>query len=107
MQKDDNDIPDADILRITTIASPVEKKFLDRWMMEMMYFLTIGLPPPQLRTDEKKRLVVHSRNFCMVEGVLYYKGSDGIWQQGICHDEKEVVLREAHCGTAGGHYAVS
>ena len=72
--------------------------------MEMTYFLTTRLPPPQLRTDEKKRLAVWSRNLCLVEGVLYHKGSDGIWRRGIHQDEKELVLREAHCGTAGGHY---
>ena len=44
-QKDDDEFPDADILRITTIASWVEKHFLDYWLMEMTYFLTMGLPP--------------------------------------------------------------
>ena len=73
--------------------------------MEMTYFLYTRLPPLQLRTDEKKRLAVRSRNFCLVEGVLYHKGSDGIWGRGIWQDEKEVVLHEAHYGTAGGHYA--
>ena len=72
--------------------------------MEMTYFLTMRLPSPQLRTDEKKRLVVWSRNFYLVEGVLYHKGNDGIWQRGIRQDEKEVILCEPHCGTAGGHY---
>ena len=72
--------------------------------MEMTYFLTTGLPPPQLWTDEKKRLSVRSRNFYLVEGVLYHKGSDGIWRRGIRQDEKEAVLREAHYEIAGGHY---
>ena len=72
--------------------------------MEMTYFLTTGLPPPQLRTDEKKRLPVRSRNFCLVEGVLYNKGIDGIWRHGIREDEKDTVIREAHYGTAGGLY---
>ena len=71
----------------------------------MTYFLTTGMPPPQLRTDEKKRFAVRSRNFCLVDGVLYHKGSDEIWRRGVHEDEKETVLRKAHCGTAGGHYA--
>ena len=33
--------------------------------MEMTYFLTTGMPLPQLRMDEKKRLVVRSHNFCL------------------------------------------
>ena len=100
----DDDFPDAEIWRLTTVGEE-EANFPDRWLMEMTYFLTTGLPPPQLRTDEKKRLAVRSRNFCLVDGVLYHKGGDGIWRRGVRQDEKEAVLREAHCGTAGGHYA--
>ena len=105
MEKDDDDFPDVEILRIAAIGTKEGTNFPDRWLMEMTYFFTTGLPPPQLRTDEKKRQVVRSRNFCLVEGVLYHKGSDGIWRRGIREDEKEIVLREAHCRTAGGHYA--
>ena len=50
----------------------------DKWLTEMSEFLSIGLPPPRMRTDEKKRLVVRSRNFCMVEETLYHKGCDGV-----------------------------
>ena len=46
----------------------------------------------------------HSRNFCLVDGVLYHKGGDGIWRRGVHQDEKEAVLREAHCGTVEAHY---
>ena len=49
-------------------------------------------------------LAVRSRNFCLVEGVLYNKGIDGIWRHGIREDEKDTVIREAHYGTAGGLY---
>ena len=102
----DDDFPVADILRVAAIATQDEKSFPDRWPMEMTYFLTTGLPPPQLRMDEKKRLTVQSHNFFLVAGVLYHKGSDGIWSCGIRQEEKEAVLREAHCGTVGGHYVL-
>ena len=75
MRKDDDNFLDTHILRITTIASRTEKNFPYRCMMEMTYFLTTGLPPPQLRMDETKRLLVRSGNFYLVEGVLYHKGS--------------------------------
>ena len=77
-RKDDGDFPDADILRLTTIASQEERNSPDRWLVEMTYFLSTRLPPPQLRMDEKKQLDVQSRNFYLVEDVLYHKGSDGI-----------------------------
>ena len=52
--KDDDDFLDVDILRIAMITSRAEKKFPDRWLMEMMYLLTTGLRPPQLRMNKKK-----------------------------------------------------
>ena len=79
MRKDEDDFPDTNILRIATMAKRTENTFPDRWLMDMTYFLTTGLPPPQRRTDEKKQLVVRNRNFYLVEGVLYRKGNDGIW----------------------------
>ena len=78
-RRDDDNFPHADILRITTRASQAKTNFLDCWLVKMKYFLTTGLPPPKLRTDEKKRLVVRSRNFCLVKGVFHHKGNDGIW----------------------------
>ena len=51
--KDDDDFPDADILRVVPMANRAEKGFPDRWLIEMTYFLSTGLPPPQLRTNEK------------------------------------------------------
>ena len=99
--KDDDGFPDADVVLVAMIASREEKNFPDQWQMDMTYFLTAGMPPPQLRADEKKRLAVCSHNFCLIEGILYNKGSDGRVHQ----DEKEAVLHEAHYGTTGWHYA--
>ena len=54
--------------------------------------------------DEKKRLAVRSQKFCLLEGIMYHKGSEDIWRTCVRHDEKDVVLREAHCGIVEGHY---
>ena len=76
----------------------------DKWLTEMSEFLSTGLPPPRIRIDEKKRLVVRSRNFCMVEETLYHKGCDGVWRRCVRSDEKQTIMREAHYKIAGGHY---
>ena len=55
--------------------------------------------------DERKRLVVQSRNFCLPKETLYHKGADGIWRRAIWQFEKEAILCEAHCSIVGGHYA--
>ena len=78
VRKDDDVFPDVDVLWVAMMASREENNFLDRWLMEMTYFLTTGMPLPQLRIDEKKRLALHSRNFCrkVSDGILYHKVSD-------------------------------
>ena len=50
----------------------------DNWITKMTIFLTTGLPPQQLSTDERKRQAVRSRNFCLLNNTLYHKGADGI-----------------------------
>ena len=55
----DNNFPDGAILHIE--ADDPEHHGVppkDKWLTEMSTFLSIGLPPPRMRTDEKKRLVV-------------------------------------------------
>ena len=46
--------------------------------------------------------LTNRKNF---SGSLVDGGSDKIWRRGIRPDEKEAVLREAHYGTTGAHYA--
>ena len=78
-QGDDN-FPDSGIIRISTSKAATDSSSPeDKWLEKMSYFLTTGLLPPRMRTDEKKRLVVCIRNFCLVEATLYHKGSDNIW----------------------------
>ena len=36
---------------------------------------------------------------------MYHKGSDSIWRRCVRQHEKSAVLREAHRGIEGGHYA--
>ena len=102
----DDDFPDGAILHME--AENLEQTHApqgDRWLTEMSTFLSTGLPPPRMRTDKKKTLVVRSQNFCLIQDTLYHKGSEGIWSRCIHSDEKEEILREAHCGITGGHYA--
>ena len=54
--------------------------------------------------DERKRVAAISRHFYVVGDTLYHKGADGIYGRAVRSDEKEMILREAHCGIAGGHY---
>ena len=63
----DDDFPDGAILHIE--AEEPERKHTsheDKWLMDMSTFLRTRLPPSRMRMDEKKRLAVRSRNFCLL-----------------------------------------
>ena len=80
--KDDDDFPDGAILHIA--AEDLEGEYTshaDKWLTKMSTFLSTGLPPPRMRTDEKKRLGVRSQNVCLLQDTLYHKDSDGIWRR--------------------------
>ena len=46
----------------------------DAWITEMTIFLTTGLPPDHMSIDERKRLVVRSQKFYILNNTLYHKG---------------------------------
>ena len=71
----------------------------------MTIFLTMGLSPEHLSADERKRLAVRSRNFCILNVTLYHKGADEILRRAVRQIEKLVILWESHCGIVGGHCA--
>ena len=97
--------PDAELFRViaekATDGTVVEE---DKWLTNMHQFLSTGLPPGGMNRDERKRLAVQSRHFCILRDTLYHKGVDGIWRRGVRSDEKDMIMREAHYGVAGGHY---
>ena len=101
----DDDFPDGEILHIEA-EDPKQNnaQHEDKRLKEMSTFPSTGLPPPRMRTDGKKRLVVRSWNICLIQDTLYHKGSDRIWCTCIHNDKKEAILREAHCRIALGHY---
>ena len=57
--KDGDDFPDGAILHIA--MEDQEGGYTsheDKWLIEMSTFLSTWLPPPRMRTDEKKHLAV-------------------------------------------------
>ena len=76
-----DDFPDAELFKVTTdtvVDDTVASE--DIWLINMHQFLNIGLPPEDLSRDERKRLAVQSRHFCLIQDTLYHKGADGIWR---------------------------
>ena len=98
-----DDFPDGGVLKIT--AEPGEEEDPDKWIVDMEFFLSNGIPPEEMGREERKRLGVRARSYCLFHGNLYHKSADGIWRRVVRTDEQDEILREAHCGIAGGHYA--
>ena len=74
-----DEFPDAELFRVTaemTTDGTVAEE--DKWLTNMHQFLSTGLPPEEMNRDERKRLVVQSRHFCILRDTLYHKGADGI-----------------------------
>ena len=67
----------------------------------MHQFWSTELPPNKMDQDERKRLAVRSRHFCLIGDTLYHKGADERYEA----MRRKRSLFEAHCGIAGGHYA--
>ena len=100
-----DEFPDAELFRVTTeMATDATVVEEDKWLTDMHKFLSIELPPKKMDWDERKWLTVCSRHFCLIQDTLYHEVVDGIWRRAVCNDEKEAILREAHCGIAEGHY---
>ena len=70
---------DSVLMQLTTeLATDAMVADKDKWLTEMHQFLSTGIPPENMDHDERKRVAVRSRHFCLVGDTLYHKGADGI-----------------------------
>ena len=51
-----DDFPDGGVLKITT--EPREEEDVDKWMVDMEFFLSNGIPPEEMGREERKQLGV-------------------------------------------------
>jgi hypothetical protein len=98
-----DDIPDAGVMTVTPETGPRDD--LDKWLTDIVYFLSHGVPLEELSKAERKRLGVRSRAFSLMNDSLYHKSADGVWRCVVRKNEQEDVLQECDSGVAGGHYA--
>jgi hypothetical protein len=98
-----NDFLDAGVMTLKPETGPRDDP--EKWLTDIIYFLSHGVPLEELSKAERKRLGVRSRAFSLMNDNLYHKSADGVWRRVVRKDEEEDVLRECHSGVAGGHYA--
>ena len=89
-------MPDAQLFSI---------QIVDDYHANIIHFLTTGLAPDEFTKQQKKQLVVKAANFTLIAGHLYKLGPDEVLCRCVMLHEKGTIIREAHSGTAGGHFA--
>ena len=92
----EDNLPDAQLFSI---------QIADDYYADIIQFLTTGLAPVEFTKHQKKQLVVKTADFTLIAGQLYKLGLDEVLRRCVMSHEKEAIIREAHSGTAGGHFA--
>ena len=77
----------------------------NEYYVDIIHFLTTGWAPVEFTKQQKKQLVVKAADFTLIIGHLYKLGPDEVLHRCVMPHEKEAIIREAHSGTAGGHFA--
>jgi hypothetical protein len=66
----DDDFPDAGVMAVTPEAGPKDDP--DKWLTDIIYFLSHGVPPKELLKG------VRSRAFSLMNDNLYHKSADEV-----------------------------
>jgi hypothetical protein len=98
-----DDFLDTWVITVTLEIGPRDDP--DKWLLDIVHFLSHGIPPNELPKAQRKWLGVRSQAFTLMSGSLYHKSTDGVWRHVVRKEEQENVLRECHSGVARGHYA--
>jgi hypothetical protein len=97
-----DDFPDVGVMTVTPETGRRDDP--DKWLTDIIYFLSHGIPPKELSKAERIRLGVRSHAFSLMNDSLYHKSAYGVWRCVVRKDEQEDVQRECHSGVASGHY---
>jgi hypothetical protein len=71
-----DDFPDTEVMTVTPETGPRDDP--DRWLTDIIYFLSHDVPPEELSKAERKRMGVRSRAFSLMNDNLYHKSVDGV-----------------------------
>ena len=55
------------------MPEPDEVDGPDKWMVDMEFFLSNGVPPEEMGREDRKRLGVHARAYFLLYGNMYHK----------------------------------
>lgn len=89
-----DDFPNAHLFHIAV---------LPKWYMSVGEYLSTIRFPEDMPLGEQRKLVLRSKIFQLIDGLLYKMGLDQVLRRCVMEEEVSRALREAHEGPAGGH----
>ena len=93
----EDNFPDAQLFSI---------QIADEYYADIIHFITTGWAPVEFTKHQKKQyLVVKAVDFTLIARHLYKLGPDEVLCRCVMPHEKEAIIKEAHSGTVGGHFA--
>ena len=102
----ESDINMVDVLEETEefTAPYIEEKFLNSpWYADIIYVLLYLNAPPSLSKTKARFLKQKALNYCILDGVLYWKNAVGILLKCLLEDDVGKIMHELHEGECGGH----
>ena len=89
-----DDFPDAQLFQIAVLLE---------WYKSIGEYLSTRQPPREMSQNERRKLILRSHTFQLINGILYKMGPDHFLQQCVLEEEIPKVLKEAHESPTGGH----
>ena len=63
-------------------------QIVDEYFQDIAQYLSIGFPPTEMTTQQKKQLVVRATEFTLIAGQLYKMGPDEILRRCVLEHER-------------------
>ena len=73
------------------------------WYADIIYVLLYLNTPPSLSKTKARFLKQKALNYCILDGVLYWKNVVGILLKCLLEIDVERIMHELHEGECGGH----
>lgn len=89
-----DDFPDAQLFQIAV---------LPQWYTSIGEYLSTGQFSREMPLNERRKLVLRSRTFQLINRLLYKMGPDQILRRCVIEEEIPTILKEVHEGPVGGH----
>ena len=71
---------------------------------DLIFYLKNGYAPPNLSYKNKRAIRLKTKNFTIIDDVLFRQNYDSILLRCLEKPEAQKVLQELHDGPAGGHF---